>query len=133
MLDDTNYFEDIFVSNHKFVFLQDCYLTGRNWRPYRFSEDIERPEFFFYNKGIYISDFGGIKCPIPYPLDAIGYINYTGQNVKLDVSRNNVISGRLKLQQELSIILLNYSKEKIVENNELIVLINAMIEFLQRE
>ena len=131
MLDDTDYLENIFVNNHKFAFLQDCYLTGSRWR-YRFFEDKEQREFFFYNKGIYISNFSGIRCPIPYPLDAIGYINYTGQNVKLDVSRNNIISGHFELQQELSVILLKYSKEKITENNDLIALIDAMIDFLQK-
>ena len=133
MLDDTDYLEDIFVSNHKFAFLQDCYLTGERWRPYRFFEDTERREFFFYNKGIYISDFRGIKCPIPYPLDAIGYINYKGQKVKLDVSRRNIISGYPELQQELSIILLKYSKERITGNDDLIALVDAMIAFLQEE
>lgn len=133
MLNDTSCLEDVFISNHKFAFLQDCYLTGGRWSRYKFYEDIERREFFFYNKGIYISNFRGICCPIPYPLDAIGYINYTGQNVKLDVSRNNVISGYLELKQELSVILLKYIKGKIAENNELIVLVDAMIEFLQRE
>ena len=66
-------------------------------------------------------------------LSSIHCINYTGQNVKLDVSRHNIISGHFELQQELSVILLKYSKEKITENNDLIVLIDAMIEFLQKQ
>lgn len=133
MFDDSDYLENIFVNNHKFVFLQQCYLTGDIWRPYRFFDDTEKHEFFFYNKGIYISDFRRIKCLIPYPFDAIGCINYTGDKVKLDVSRNKIISGYYDLQQELSIILLKFLKERASENENLIALINAMIKSIETE
>lgn len=133
MLEDTTYWENIFVHNNKYAYLENCYVTRSHWA-YRPFDDKKQQEFFFYNKGIYISDFRGIRCSIPYPLEAIGYINYTGQNVRLDVSRNNIISGYTELQQELSIILLKYLKEKFAKNNAaLIVLIDAMIELLQKE
>ena len=133
MFDDTDYFENIFVNNHKYVFLQNCYLSEERWTPYMFFEDSEQREFFFYNKGIFISDFRGVLCRVPYSLDAIGYVNYIGQKIKLDVSRKNIIAGYSSLQKELSIILLKFLRKKFNNNYDLISMINAMIEFCQTE
>ncbi len=131
MFDDPDYFEHVFINKDKYVYLQDCYLTGEHWRPYKLFGDSDKREFFFYNKGIFISDFRGINCPIPYPLDAIGYINYVGQDIKLDVSRKNIISGYTSLRKGLTLILLKFLKEKINNNQALLEMINIMIEYYQ--
>ena len=131
MFDDPDYFEHVFINKDKYVYLQDCYLTGEHWRPYKLFGDSDKREFFFYNKGIFISDFRGINCPIPYPLDAIGYINYVGQDIKLDVSRKNIISGYTSLRKGLTLILLKFLKEQINNNQALLEMINIMIEYYQ--
>ena len=129
LFSETKWFEDIFVAKGKYAYLQDCDFDGI-WRPYRFMSDFENKDFFFYNKEILIDQFRGISCPIPYALDAIGYVNYIGKDIKLDVSRNSIIYGYKELQWEMSLILLKYIKDKKSPNNDLQTVIDGMIDYM---
>ena len=92
--------------------------------------DFENKDFFFYNKEILIAQFRGISCPIPYALDAIGYVNYIGKDIKLDVSRNSIIYGYKELQWEMSLILLKYIKDKKSPDHDLQTIIDGMIDYM---
>lgn len=131
LISDTKCLEEIFVSSMKYAFLQDCDFDGI-WRPYRYMSDVENRDFFFYNREILIDHFRGISCAIPCALEAIGYINYTGSYIKLDVSRNSVISGYKELQWEMSLVLLKHIKAVKEPNEDLQVVINGMIEYLNK-
>ena len=129
LINETKCLEDIFVSSMKYAYLQDCDFDGI-WRPYRYMSDVENRDFFFYNREIFIDQFRGISCPIPCALEAIGYVNYTGSHIKLDVSRNSVISGYKELQWEMSLILLKHIQALKNPNDDLQVIINGMIDYL---
>lgn len=124
-------FEDIFISKQKYVFLQSCDFYG-TWRRYRPITDSDKKEFFFYNKEILVDQFHRISCLIPYALDAIGYVNYNGKGIRLDVSRNSIISGYEMLKFELSLVLLKYMKESEISKDR-ILMIDGMINYLEQK
>lgn len=129
LINHSKYFEQVFVANKKCAYLQDCDFDGI-WKPYRYmTTDIDNREFFFYNKGIFVDQFRGISCPIPFALDAVGYTNYLGKYVKLDVSRNAIIYGYSQLQWEMSLVLLKYMKETYPQEVDPII-VNGMIDYL---
>lgn len=67
-------------------------------------------------------------CEIPYQFETCGYINYIGNDIDLDVSRNHIISGFKDLQKEMTLILLKHIKGS-EENEELTSIIDEMIKF----
>ena len=129
LLNGSSYFEPIFMANGKYAYLQDCDFDGI-WRPYRYMANIENRDFFFYNREILVDQFRGISCPIPFPLEAIGYVNYTGNHVKLDVSRNSIINGYKELQWEFAQMLLNYMKATKSIDDDLLLIVNSMLNHL---
>ena len=129
LLNGSSYFEPIFMANGKYAYLQDCDFDGI-WRPYRYMANIENRDFFFYNREILVDQFRGISCPIPFPLEAIGYVNYTGNHVKLDVSRNSIINGYKELQWEFAQMLLNYMKATKSIDGDLLLIVNSMLNHL---
>ncbi len=104
----------IFLWDNKFVNLQSCFFQGMY---YRHISNGEAPDFFLYNKGVWVERFGGLACQIPYAYSSYGYINVIFDNVKLDVSRNYIIDGLKIIKNELSNILLKHQLTKCDDSN----------------
>ncbi len=123
LVDEFEYFEPVFVTDGKYISLQECYIIGRN------AYYVERTgrNFTFYNKGILVRDYHGILCNIPAALDVSAVINYLENGIRLDVSRNNIISGSARLQKELSIVFLKYLRE-LEKDPERAAMMDVMIE-----
>ena len=125
MLDEFEYFASVFVSSNKYINIQRCVFESFM---YPFHPDLYKTEFFFYNKDILINDFRGIVCGIPAAFHPYGFINYLGNDIKLDVSRNTIIEGHLKLRNEITLLLLKYLKNN-TKDEQFIEMIEKMIEY----
>lgn len=125
VIDEFEYFEPVFITNGKFINTQGCMFESFM---YSFQSDLYKTEFFFYNKDILIKNFRGISCGIPAAFRPLGYINYLGNDIKLDVSRNTIIEGRHALRKELTLILLKYLRDKN-QNEQFLEMIDKMINY----
>jgi len=74
-----------------------------------------------------VKDYHGTICNIPAALDISAVINYLENGIRLDVSRNNIISGTAQLRRELSIVLLKYLRE-LEKDHECAAMMEVMIE-----
>lgn len=131
LLDSRKYLQEIFLSERKYTLLKTCDFDSL-WHPHRYSLDNDNRDFFFYNKEILVDRFIGLSCLVPFSLEVIGYINYLGNYVKLDVSRNSIIQGFSELEWQMTLILLKYIKDNEKINDEVLSIINKMIEHLTR-
>lgn len=126
LVEDFEYFENVFCFNGMYVNLQACTFDGLVYDLEKL--DGEALDFYFYNKGIWIKRFGMQHCFIPYALLVRGVVNYNGEGIKLDVSRNSIISDRKIISKELSKIILSFMKEKN-DNRDWINMLDKMIEY----
>lgn len=122
LVDDFDYYIPIFVHGSNYVLLHENPLYGKR---YWFS-DGDRENFMFYNKGILVKDFFGFSCWLPVAFKLRAVINYISDGIKLDVSRNSIISNRKIIQHEVEAIILKYILEKETANDRM-ELITAMI------
>ena len=125
LADEFEYLEDVFVYDNKYVNLQHCSFDGSL---YFREEDSDKLDFFFFNRGVWIKDFRFLTCYIPYSLKTFGVVNYYGEEIKLDVSRNSVIAGRSHLKNELANTVLKYMKQKSTDSSWLTML-EQLIEY----
>lgn len=109
LLDEYEYFEPIFVCENHYINLQHCSFDSSYY--YRES-DIDNIDFYFYNRGVWIKHFRYLSCLLPFALKIFGVVNYYGDNIKLDVSRNSIIDGHSCLKNELANIILKHMKDK---------------------
>jgi len=123
LVDSFGYFEPAFFADGKYIRLQKCYIFGKDL----YYIVRERENFAFYNKGILVKDYHGTICNIPAALDISAVINYLENGIRLDVSRNNIISGTAQLRRELSIVLLKYLRE-LEKDHECAAMMEVMIE-----
>jgi len=125
LIDETEYFENIFLYDDKYIYIQGCHVGE-----YYFvrDEDIEKSSFYFYNRGIWIRRYGFTYCRLPYAFKCMGVVDYYGDDIKLDVSRNMIISGERKLSYEFANIILKYMEDK--ENSaELKLMLERIIKY----
>ena len=130
LVNDFSCYTFIFVNSEKYINLQYCHFSDGH---YGIKDAGEAPNFFFYNKGILIKSFIGVSCLLPYAYNSYGFINFSCDGVKLDVSRNYIIEGHETVKNELSNIVLrhmltqsndstwNEMLEKIISYNESII------------
>lgn len=128
LLDEYEYFEQVFIANGTYIDIQGCDFEGLM---YMYGSDLYKQEFFVYNKGILIRNFRGISCGVPAAIKPLGYINYIGDEIKLDVSRNSIIEGIDKMGKELTCILLKYLKANS-DDEKFIQMIDCIISFNEK-
>lgn len=125
----------VFVDNNLYtnleLFIFDSVSHGRYYsRGYN-----EPEEFSLYNKDILVRDFPGIDIRLPYEFEkceGYGYINYFGNDLKLNVSRNEIIEGNAILRKEIILTLLKAKLEK--ETNTITTkFLKSMIEYEELE
>lgn len=119
LISDFEYLKHIFLKANQYIFLESCFIGG----PSYFEEDIHNNlPLYFYNKGVWISRMNRAVCLLPYGLSGMGVINYIGDKIKLDVSRNSIIDGRREIILELANIILNHRLSNSSESlwNEMI-------------
>jgi hypothetical protein len=119
-----NYYKELLhYENHKYSFVSDNKLINVDssifTKDYRYRYYLSNKDYgpaYFYNKDILVRDFRGLRCNLPDEYDIFGYINYLGQKIKLDVSRNEIIEGYPNLFKEFTLIILQY---KILQEKNL--------------
>ena len=105
LISDFEYLKHIYLKSNQYIFLERCAIGG----PSYFEEDAHNNlPLYFYNKGVWISRMNRAVCLLPYGLSGMGVINYIGDNVKLDVSRNSIIDGRREIVMQLTNIILKH-------------------------
>lgn len=126
LTDETEYFESVFLFDSKYVYTQACHFGGFYY--YGRTEDIEKIDFYFYNRGIWIRRFGFAYCKLPYAFRCMGTVDYYGDDIKLDVSRNSLIEGEVKLSHEFANIILKHMQNK-EEDPEFKTMLQRMIQY----
>ncbi len=101
----------VFLAENKFINVESCGFYGQ-FRYRNYLNDKEFCPVYLYNKDILVRDFRAIRCYLPEESEIFGYINYNGQKIKLDVSRNEIIEGAFYLQKDFSDIILMYKQGK---------------------
>ena len=87
--------------------------------------------FYFYNKDILVKDFRGVEFELPYNYEECeirGFLNYTGNNLKLDVSRNEIIEGEKFIRKSIRTFILQ-QKIKFEKSSQMIDILKCMIEY----
>lgn len=122
LVDEFEYFNPIFIANGKYLNLQECYIYGRR----AYYTGRQGRNFCFYNKGILVKDFYGLHCNIPAPFDVSAVINFKDQGIKLDVSRNNIISGVKQIRSELIKVIIKYLRDQESDSDR-VAMLDTMI------
>ena len=125
----------VFVDNNTYTDLQLCIFDAFSHGRYYSRGYNEPEEFSLYNKDILVRDFPGIDFRLPYEFErceGFGYINYFGNDLKLNVSRNEIIEGNNILRKEATIALLK-AKLKNETNETTIRFLKSMIEYEKLE
>ena len=98
----------VFVYENRYMVLHHCYI--RVSPRFVYSDLLDERTAFFYHKDILVRDFRYLVAMIPLLQGELyGYINYMGDDIKLSVSRNDIIEGRIAVQQEFSRVLLSHA------------------------
>lgn len=92
------------------------------------TDSIIDNEFCFYNKGIFVDTLPRTPLVTPYPSDILGYVNYLGDKVKLNVSRNSVNSGQTEIAAEVTQIILKYKLQNEADK-DMKAILKKLIEF----
>lgn len=101
----------VYTLENDYIYLYRCGLYNGERFERSFSEEKENPPTYLYYKDILVRDFRMVRGFIPYAYEIFGYINYKGKDLKLDVSRNEIIGGYKNLSNEFNKMLLRYKKE----------------------
>lgn len=101
----------VYTLENDYIYLYGCGLYNGERFERSFSEEKENPPTYLYYKDILVRDFRMVRGFIPYAYEIFGYINYKGKDLKLDVSRNEIIGGYKNLSNEFNKMLLRYKKE----------------------
>ena len=116
----------IFVFDGKYINIQRCDFEGMF--SYGFDKDDIQLDFYFYNRGVWIKYIGYFCCFLPNAYKLFGVVNYYGDKIKLDVSRNYIISDEETLKYELVNIILKFMKQNS-KNQEWIKMLDCMINY----
>lgn len=110
----------IFVADGKWIPLRRRLFGNRPLSP-RAGRSIKEhfidDGFCFYNNGIFVDTLPRTPLETPYHADILGYANYLGDKIKLDVSRNSVISGQAEIADEVTQIILKYKLQNETDND----------------
>ena len=110
------FYQDVFIWSNKMVNLQMCHIGGSPF--YRDSNREYDFSFFFYNKGVWINRISDCFCLLPLSIMGMGVINYNGSSIRLDVSRNTVISDMRVIHMLIANIILNNEIKRIGETEQ---------------
>ena len=102
----------IYVMENEFIHLYGCGLYNEMRFGRVSSPEKEFAPTYLYYKDILVKDFRFVRAFLPYAYEIFGYINYKGKDLKLDVSRNEIIGGNHNVNVEFNKTLLKYKKEK---------------------
>lgn len=102
----------IYVMENEFIHLYGCGLYNEMRFGRVSSLEKEFAPTYLYYKDILVKDFRFVRAFLPYAYEIFGYINYKGKDLKLDVSRNEIIGGNHNINVEFNKTLLKYKKEK---------------------
>lgn len=97
---------------NEFIHLYGCGLYNEMRFGRVSSPEKEFAPTYLYYKDILVKDFRFVRAFLPYAYEIFGYINYKGKDLKLDVSRNEIIGGNHNINVEFNKTLLKYKKEK---------------------
>ena len=120
-----------FVNDNKFINIEISLFTREFRYRYHFKNQECGPAYF-YNKDILVRDFRGLRCSLPDEYDIFGYVNYLGQDIKLDVSRNEIIEGYSGLIKEFASMVLKFkvSEEK---NPNIKFMLEKMLNYIEHK
>lgn len=104
-------FRDIYVYENKYMNMRPCRLFNETRFRSMYSEGETYPTCLYY-KDILVKDFRVISAIVPYNFSVCGYINYAGTDLRLDVSRNEIIEGEKLLDKEFNKTILKYKRDK---------------------
>lgn len=122
---DYRNYRQIFSADMKAIEVYDCRFE--EMFGIRFSQYLDKISRVYY-KDILVNNFHGLYFVLPDEYNIMGYINYKGNDLKLDVSRNTIIQGKNILNNEINKIILQYKYEKeeiAVKKN----ILKAMLEY----
>lgn len=123
LFEEYEWISQTFIGDGMLIELQPSYLNGDRY--YFIAND--RENILFYNKGVWVRDIIGFTVLAPYAFDLKAIVNYTGNEVQLDVSRKSIISGEAIIVSEITKVLLNY-QIKITDNPDLRRIIELMLQ-----
>jgi len=103
LIADFEHLQHIFIKDNNYIFLEKCSIGGPAYFEMYYHNNLP---LFFYYKGVWINRMTRAICLLPYGLSGMGVINYNGDRVKLDVSRNSIIKGRKEITLEIANIVL---------------------------
>ena len=126
LVDEVEYYKPIYIVGKQYIELQENEMYGRRY----ISPDKE--SVLFYNKGIWIKEMFYVACLLPAAFKMQAVINYKAHGIKLDVSRNRILSGRKQIDWAVSEIMLQYMLSKGVDAKQE-PLIKSMLETVQNE
>lgn len=120
----------VYCYKDKFVETSSVNFLGESFYPRFYLETRRNKPASLYYKNILVKDFRSISAQLPFKYEVFGLIDYLGDDLKLDVSRNEIINGHGKLNLEFNIILLKYltAKGQAPEEKELLESILKFIE-----
>ena len=127
------YYENImsiYVMDNEFIHLYGCGLYNRMRFGRAYSPEKEFASTYLYYKDILVRDFRFVRAFIPYAYEVFGYINYKGRDLKLDVSRNEIIEGNHNINMEFTKTLLKYKKER-EKNLQVLKFIDKILEYYE--
>lgn len=109
-----DYYPEMFnYSNKSLIFKKEeelLYLHIRafhhNYYRFRYFSPLDDHPVSLYYKDIMVRDFKPLSIALHLPYQIFGFINYYGKDLRLDVSRNEVIDGSDFLQQEFENIII---------------------------
>ena len=112
----------VYCFNNKIIEISSIDFLNESFYPRFYLETRKKEPANLYYKNILVKDFRSISAQLPYDYEIFGLIDYLGDDLKLDVSRNEIIGGYNKLSYEFNSILLKYfiSKEQTAEKKELL-------------
>lgn len=114
LAEELEYYIPIFLHQGSYVRLSNEHLLGTE----RWFASEERESLVFYNKGIMVKNVYALACRLPAELRLRAVINYREQGIKLDVSRNNILSSRKDIQREIEGVMLQYLLKKETQKAE---------------
>ena len=123
LFEEYEWISQTFIGDGMLIELQPSYLNGDRY--YFIAND--RENILFYNKGVWVRDIIGFTVLAPYAFDLKAIVNYTGNEVQLDVSRKSIISGEAIIVSEITKVLLNY-QIKITDNPDLRRIMELMLQ-----
>ena len=119
----------VFKNANNLVRLNICAYYNQSLYHSHYINTQDKRTAYLYYKDIFVRDFDPLRIALPLPYEIFGYINYLGKDIRLDVSRNEIIGGIDNLNVEFeSVILKNRIEQE--QNQEVKNLLQKMLNHI---